>query len=93
LGWPFSSSPVSVGWIVGALEGAVEIGGLSALSAALYGVGIPKDGIMKHETVLKSEKFLVIAHGTVHKVAKAKSLRKTTGAAEVDAHAEVLATT
>src|SRR5580704_9098137 len=30
-----------VGWIVGGLEGAVIIGGLSALGAGLYGIGIP----------------------------------------------------
>jgi hypothetical protein len=81
-----------VGWIVGALEGAVVMGGLSALGAALYGIGIPKDSIMKYETALKSDKFLVIAHGTADEVAKAKSILKTTGAAEIDAHAEPLAT-
>jgi uncharacterized membrane protein len=81
-----------VGWIVGALEGAVVMGGLSALGAALYGIGIPKDSIMKYETALKSDKFLVIAHGTADEVAKAKSILKTTGAAEIDAHAEALAT-
>jgi uncharacterized membrane protein len=81
-----------VGWIVGALEGAVVMGGLSALGAALYGVGIPKNSIMKYETALKSDKFLVIAHGTADEVAKAKSILKTTGAAEIDAHAEALAT-
>ena len=32
-----------VGWIVGALEGAVVVGGLSALAAALFSIGIPKD--------------------------------------------------
>ena len=32
-----------VAWIVGALEGAVVVGGLSALAAALFSIGIPKD--------------------------------------------------
>lgn len=82
-----------VGWIVGALEGAVVVGGLSALGAGLYSIGIPKDSIMKYETALKSDKFLVIAHGTVDEVAKAKSILKATGAAEIDAHMEDVATT
>jgi hypothetical protein len=30
-----------VGWIVGALEGAVVVGGLSAMGAGLYSLGIP----------------------------------------------------
>jgi uncharacterized membrane protein len=75
-----------VGWIVGALEGAVVIGGLSALAAALYSIGIPKDSVMKYEMALKSAKFLVIAHGTADEVAKAKSILETAGAAQVDFH-------
>ena len=41
-----------VGWIVGALEGAVVVGGLSAIGAGLYSLGIPKDSILKYETAL-----------------------------------------
>ena len=36
-----------VGWVVGALEGAVVVGGVSAIGAGLYGLGIPKDSILK----------------------------------------------
>ena len=81
-----------VGWIVGALESAVVVGGLSALGAGLYSIGIPKDSIMQYETALKSDKFLVIAHGTADEVAKAKSILETTGAAQVAAHSGVSAT-
>src|SRR5438876_11967474 len=31
-----------VTWIVGALEGAVVVGGLSAIGAGIYSIGIPK---------------------------------------------------
>ena len=75
-----------VGWIVAALEGAVVIGGLSALAAALYSVGIPKDSVVKYETAIKSDKFLVIAHGTADEVAKARSILETAGAAQIDFH-------
>ena len=75
-----------VGWIIGALEGAVVVGGLSALAAALYSIGIPKDSIMQYETAIKSAKFLVIAHGTEDEVAKAKSILQTAGAAQIDVH-------
>ena len=81
-----------VGWIVGALEGAVVVGGLSALGSGLYSIGIPKDSIMQYETALKSDKFLVIAHGTADEVTKAKSILETTGAARVAAHPGVSAT-
>ena len=75
-----------VSWIVGALEGAIVVGGLGALAAALYSIGIPKDSVMKYETAIKSAKFLVIAHGTADEVAKAKSILETAGAAQVDFH-------
>jgi uncharacterized membrane protein len=81
-----------VGWIVGALEGAVVVGGLSALGAGLYSIGIPKDSVMQYETALKSDKFLVIAHGTADEVAKAKSILETTGAAQIAAHQGVSVT-
>ena len=76
-----------VGWMVGALEGAVAVGGLSALAAALYSIGIPNNSSVVYETALKSDKFLVIAHGTADEVAKAKSILETAGAAQVDVHA------
>ena len=78
-----------VGWIVGALEGAVVVGGLSALAAALFSIGIPKDSSILYETALKSDKFLVIAHGTADEVAKAKSILETAGAAQIDVHSGI----
>src|SRR6516162_8533261 len=35
-------------WVVGALEGAAAVGGLSVLGAALYSVGIPRDSILRY---------------------------------------------
>ena len=47
---------------------------VSALDAGLYSIGIPKDSVVKYELALKSDKFLVLAHGTTDEVAKAKTL-------------------
>ena len=63
-----------VGWIVGALEGAVVVGGLSALGACLYSQGIPKNSILKVEMALKTGKFIVIAHGTVEEAVHARAV-------------------
>jgi len=41
---------------------------------------------MQYETALKSDKFLVIGHGTSNEVAKAKRIIETTGAAQIAAH-------
>ena len=76
-----------VAWIVGALEGAVVVGGLSALGAGLYSIGIPKDSVVKYEAALKSDKFLLLAHGTADEVAKARDILQTTQATEVAVHA------
>jgi hypothetical protein len=75
-----------VSWIVGALEGAAITGGLSALGAALYGIGIPKNSILEYETALKSDKFLVIAHGTAADVTKAKDILGGTTPTKIAAH-------
>ena len=48
-----------VAWIVGALEGAVVVGGLSVLGAGLYSIGIPKDSVVQYEAALKADKFLL----------------------------------
>src|ERR1700723_4583839 len=53
-----------VAWIVAGLEGAVEVGALGALGAGLFSIGIPKDSIVKYETALKTDQFLLIAHGS-----------------------------
>jgi hypothetical protein len=75
-----------VSWIVAALEGAVVVGGLSALGAALFSVGIPKDSIIKYEKALKADKFLVIAHGTPDQVTNAHRILGLAGASETAIH-------
>ena len=75
-----------VAWIIGALEGAVVVGGLSALGAGLYSIGIPKNSVVKYELALKSDKFLLLAHGTAEEVAKAKDMMQTTHPVEVAVH-------
>jgi uncharacterized membrane protein len=75
-----------VAWIIGALEGAVVVGGLSALGAGLYSIGIPKNSVVKYESALKSDKFLLLAHGTASEVAKARDIIQTTRPVEVNLH-------
>lgn len=54
---PLLAAGPIVGWIVGALEGAVVVGGLSALGAGLYGLGIPKDSIIEYETEIQGRQI------------------------------------
>ena len=63
-----------IGWIVSALEGAVVVGGMSALGAGLYSLGIPKDSILKYETALKTDKFVLMVHGSMDDTTRAKEI-------------------
>jgi len=75
-----------VGWLVGALEGAVVVGGTSALGAALFSIGIPKDSILKYETALKTDKFVVIAHGSAEDVTQARQILGRTSPETLEDH-------
>jgi hypothetical protein len=85
LGPVLAAGPV-VAWIIAALEGAVEVGILGALGAGLYSIGIPKDSILKYETALKTDQFLLVVHGTSAEVAKARDIIKTTNPVSFTMH-------
>jgi hypothetical protein len=72
--------------IVGGLEGAVAVGGLSAIGAGLYSVGIPKDSIVRYDVALKADKFLLIAHGAADEIARGKDIVQRTSPAELNVH-------
>ncbi len=71
--------------LIGAMEGAVVVGGLSALGGALFSIGIPKDSVLKFESALKANKYLVLATGTEDEIDKARSIMTTT-VSDVTAH-------
>ena len=75
-----------VAWIVGALEGAVVVGGFSAIGAALYGIGIPKDSVVEYELAIKTDKYLLMVHGTTGEVEKARDILQQTRPLNVTLH-------
>jgi Heat induced stress protein YflT domain len=75
-----------VTWIVGALSEAVVLEGLTALGAGLYSIGISKDSILRYETALKADHFVVLAHGTLDEVATARRILEKTGPLSIDEH-------
>lgn len=96
LGWAFFFIPgigplmiagPLVAWLVSALEGAVVVVGLSAIGAALYSLGIPKDSVINYETAIKAGKFVVIAHGTTEEVERARNILHSAGRPDVDMYA------
>jgi len=75
--------------VASAVESAVLVGGISALGAALYSIGIPKNSVIAYEAAVKADDFLVMAHGSAEEMARAKSILGATKASRVDAHAAV----
>jgi alkyl hydroperoxide reductase subunit AhpF len=72
--------------IFSGIETAVLTGGLSAIGAALYSIGVPKDSVLQYETAIKADGFLVIAHGNAEDVARAKGVLSTSNPASLDVH-------
>jgi uncharacterized membrane protein len=75
-----------VAWIVGGLESAVVVGGLSALGAGLVSMGIPKDSVIQYESAVKSDQFLLVVNGSASEAAKAKGILETTQPAQLSLH-------
>jgi uncharacterized membrane protein len=79
-----------VAWIVAGLEGAVVVGGVSALGAGLVSIGIPKDSVVNYETAVKTDKFLLVVHGTSDAVATAKNIIQGTTHSSYTVHGETV---
>jgi uncharacterized membrane protein len=75
-----------VSWIVGALEGAILVGGLSVVGAGLYGLGIPKDSILRYETAITNDKFVLIAHGSMDDTTHAQEILDRTQPESLEHH-------
>ncbi|NOT83373.1 MAG: DUF1269 domain-containing protein [Methylococcaceae bacterium] len=78
-----------VSWIIGILETALVTGGLTAIGGALASIGIPKDSVIQYETALKANKFMLIVHGTLAEVEKAKILLMQNKAEEATVHQQL----
>ena len=75
--------------VFAALEGAVVVAGLSALGAAIVSIGIPKDSVIEYEDALKNDGFLLVAHGSIDEMARAKAILEMMDAVRLDVHADV----
>ena len=74
--------------IVAGIENAVVVGGVAALAAALYSIGVPKDSVLQYESAIKADSFLVMARGTAEEIARAKTILGATNPLRLDIHRE-----
>jgi hypothetical protein len=89
--WVPAIGPVLVGGplvaaIIAGLQDALVVGGLSAIGAGLYSIGIPRDSVVIYETAIKAGQYLVVAHGTSDEAAKAKDILMTLKPVSVTNH-------
>jgi len=79
-----------VAWIVAGLEGAAVVGGVSAIGAGLVSIGIPKDSVLKYEVALKTDKYMLVVHGTPGAIADAQSIIARTEHSSCTVHGEAV---
>jgi hypothetical protein len=72
--------------VVSAVEGAIMGGGLSALGAALYSTGVPRDSVVQYEQAVKADGFLVIVHGAVEELTRARAILAQGNPSRLDLH-------
>jgi len=72
--------------VVSAVEGAIMVGGLSALGAALYSAGIPRNSILQYEQAVKADGFLLIVHGVVEELTRARAILALGNPSRLDLH-------
>jgi hypothetical protein len=65
--------------IFGGLRGAL-------FTEALMVIGIPKDSVQRYETALKASKFILVIHGDVRDINRARELLATSGHERFDHH-------
>jgi hypothetical protein len=72
--------------LVGALESAALVGGLSAITAGLVSLGIPKDSAVKYEAEVKADRFVMVVHGTAEELDRARAILAETSPVSIEKH-------
>lgn len=75
--------------VMGAIEGAIIVGGLGAIGGALVSLGIPEDSALQYEAALKADGFLLVAHGPAGEMARAKVVLESASPTRLDLHHDV----
>jgi hypothetical protein len=72
--------------VISAVDGAIMVGGLSALGAALYSAGIPRDSVIQYEQAVRADGFLVIVHGAAEALTRARAIMALGNPSRLDLH-------
>lgn len=72
--------------VIAAIDNALVVGTVSALGAAIYSIGVPRDSVIQYEEAVKADGFLIMAHGAVDEVTRAKTILGTANPSRLDVH-------
>jgi hypothetical protein len=64
--------------LVGGLEGAAVVGGVSALVGAFSALGIPSNSVLRYATAIRADKFLLTVHGDAKEIQRAREVLAAT---------------
>lgn len=69
------------------LEGALVVGGASALVGAMTSLGIPRDSVLRYQNSLQAGEFILVIHADEKDVQRAKALLTASGHLSFESHA------
>jgi hypothetical protein len=72
--------------VVSAVDGGIMVGGLSVLGAALYSAGAPRSSVAQYEQAVKADGFLVIVHGAIEELTRARAILVLGNPTRLDLH-------
>jgi two-component sensor histidine kinase len=78
----------------GTVEVALNVAtnGKRVVAITDHGIGIPKDSVLRYETAIKADKFMLIVHGGAQEIKRAHELLMTSGLASFDHHEGTVST-
>lgn len=81
------AGPVA-GWMIAASEQGAELDGLNVFGAGLYSIGIGRHSILRYESALRADKFLLIGFGGKDEIARAREILGATRSQEMNIQLE-----
>lgn len=79
-----------VAWITAGRKDADVVGRASAIKSGLVNIGISRDSVLKYEVALKTDKLLLVMHGTQDAVINARDILARTKVTSYTVHGETV---
>lgn len=81
---PVTAGGLLLSTVASGVSTAIVTGGLTAIGASLYSIGVPKNSVLQYETAIKLDKYLLIVRGIRDEVERARDILNTTIGKDVE---------